>query len=178
MVSSFRLRRRRELGALLAWDVELAVVEGPVPHARVEVAPWMEDELLAVVGPGHPLTRVRHLKAARLVRELFLIREEGAGTRDVVLAALRNRRLTPTRLFEISENEVIKKLAAAGVGFAVLSRFAVQEEIARGELVPLEVDDLVMRRTLTWLQLKGRLPTPAMTEFRALATGPFRPTLT
>jgi DNA-binding transcriptional LysR family regulator len=168
---------RAVLEALLAHQVELAVVEGPVAHPRVEVSPWMEDELVAVVAPGHALTRVRSLRAAALMRELFLIREEGAGTREVVLAALRNRRLAPARLFEISENEVLKKLAAAGVGFAILSRFAVQEELARGELAALAVEDLVLRRTLTWLQVKGRRPGPAAAEFKALAEGPFRPRL-
>jgi DNA-binding transcriptional LysR family regulator len=163
--------------ALLSNTVELAVVEGPVSHSRVEVSPWMEDELVVVVAPGHPLTEVRRLKAARLFQELFLIREEGAGTRDVILAALRNRRLTPARLFEISENEVMKKLTAAGVGFSIMSRMAVEEEISRGELQPLAVEDFVLRRTLTWLQVKGRRPSAAMTEFRSLATGPFRPKL-
>jgi DNA-binding transcriptional LysR family regulator len=168
---------RGVLEALLANAIELGVVEGPVSHPRVEVSPWMEDELVAVVAPGHALTQVRHLKAARLFQELFLIREEGAGTRDIILAALRNRGVTPARLFEISENEVLKQLAAAGVGFSIISRMAVDEEIARGELTPLVVEDLVLRRTLTWLQVKGRRPSSAMTEFRALATGPFRPKL-
>jgi DNA-binding transcriptional LysR family regulator len=163
--------------ALLSNTVELAVVEGPVQHARVSVSPWMEDELAAVVAPGHPLTKVRRLKAARLFQELFLIREEGAGTRAVILAALRNRGVTPSRLFEISENEVIKQLISAGVGFSILSRMAVEEEVSRGELQPLVVEDLVLRRTLTWLEVKGRRPSAAMTEFRFLATGPFRPKL-
>jgi DNA-binding transcriptional LysR family regulator len=163
--------------ALLSNTVELAVVEGPVQHARVSVSPWMEDELVAVVAPGHPLTKVRRLKAARLFQELFLIREEGAGTRAVILAALRNRGVTPSRLFEISENEVIKQLISAGVGFSILSRMAVEEEVSRGELQPLVVEDLVLRRTLTWLEVKGRRPSAAMTEFRFLATGPFRPKL-
>jgi DNA-binding transcriptional LysR family regulator len=167
---------RAVLDAVLANTVELGVVEGPVSHARVAISPWMEDELVAVVAPGHPLTTVRHLKVARLFEELCLIREVGAGTRDVILAALRNRGVTPARLFEISENEVIKQLAASGVGFTILSRRAVLKEIAQGDLVPLAVEDLVLRRTLTWLEVKGRRPSAAMSEFRLLAGGRFRPT--
>ncbi len=171
------LNTRSVLDALLANRIELGIVEGPVSHTRVEVSPWMEDELVAVVAPGHPLAQVRRLRAARVFQELFLIREEGAGTRDIILAALRNRGLVPTRLFEISENEVIKQLAAAGVGVTILSRMAVEGELLRGELVPLAIEDLVLRRTLTWIQVKGRRPSPAMTEFRSLATGPLRPKL-
>jgi DNA-binding transcriptional LysR family regulator len=168
---------REALDALLSNAVELAVVEGPVSHPRVQVSPWMDDELVAVVAKGHPLTQVRRLKAARLFQELLLIREEGAGTRDIILAALRNRGVTPARLFEMSDNEVLKQLAAAGVGFSIMSRMAVEKEVSRGELVPLAVEDLVLRRTLTWLEVKGRRPSAAMAEFRALATGPFRPKL-
>jgi len=166
---------RGVLDSLLANAIELGVVEGPVSHPRVQVSPWVEDVLVAVVAPGHPLTGIRRLRAARLVQELFLIREEGAGTRDVVLAALRNRRLTPSRLFEVSDNEALKQLAAAGVGFAIISRMAVRAEVARGELSELAVEDLTLRRTLTFLHIRGRRPSPAAAEFRALATGPFRP---
>jgi hypothetical protein len=54
---------------------------------------------------------------------------------------------------------------------------AVEVELLRGELVPLAIEDLVLRRTLTWIQVKGRRPSAAMTEFRSLATGPLRPKL-
>jgi DNA-binding transcriptional LysR family regulator len=77
------LNTRSVLDALLANRIELGIVEGPVSHTRVEVSPWMEDELVAVVAPGHPLAQVRRLRAARVFQELFLTsarRARGRGT--------------------------------------------------------------------------------------------------
>ena len=73
------LNTRGVLDALLANRIELGIVEGPVSHARVDVSPWMEDELVAAVAPSHPLTKVRRLKAARVFQDdvHFVARDDG-----------------------------------------------------------------------------------------------------
>jgi DNA-binding transcriptional LysR family regulator len=160
---------RTVIGALLEHEVELGLVEGPVHDGRLEVRPWREDELVVVVAPGHPLTRKRNLTGAQLMEELLLLREEGAGTRDVMLAALRRRRWTPRRMFEVNSTEAIKGLVAAGVGWALLSARAVQDEVQLGRLRRLEVADFTLRRTLVWVRWKARRLGPAATAFRSLA---------
>jgi len=162
---------RAVLGAVLEHQVELGLVEGPVHDGRLEVRPWREDELLVVAAPGHPLTRKRGVTGAQLMEELLLLREEGAGTRDVTLAALRRRRWTPTRSFEVNSTEAIKGLVAAGVGWAVLSARAVRDELQVGRLKRIDVPDFALRRTLSWVRWRARRLGPAATAFRSLAEG-------
>jgi len=162
---------RAVLGAVLEHQVELGLVEGPLHDGRLEVRPWREDELLVVAAPGHPLTRKRGVTGAQLMEELLLLREEGAGTRDVTLAALRRRRWTPTRSFEVNSTEAIKGLVAAGVGWAVLSARAVRDELQVGRLKRIDVPDFALRRTLSWVRWRARRLGPAATAFRSLAEG-------
>jgi DNA-binding transcriptional LysR family regulator len=160
---------RTVIGALLDHQVELGLVEGPVQDGRIEVRPWREDELLVVAAPDHPLTRRRNVTGAQLMEEVLLLREEGAGTRTVMLAALRRRRWTPRRSFEVNSTEAIKGLVAAGVGWALLSARVVRDELQRGRLKRLEVPDFTLRRTLSWVRLKARRLGPAASAFRSLA---------
>ncbi len=160
---------RAVVGAVLEHEVELGLVEGPVQDGRLEVRPWREDELVVVVAPGHPLARSRRVTGPQLMEELLLLREEGAGTREVMLSALRRRRWTPRRVFEVNSTEAIKGLVSSGVGWALLSARAVRDEIQIGRLKRLEVQDFALRRTLSWIRWKARRLGPAATAFRSLA---------
>jgi DNA-binding transcriptional LysR family regulator len=149
--------------------VELGLVEGPIQDGRLEVRPWREDELLVLVGPGHPFARTRKVTGPQLMEEPMVVREEGAGTREVVLAALRRRRWTPHRTFEVNSTEAIKGLVAAGVGWAVLSARIVRDELQLGRLKRLDVPDFALRRALSWIRWKARRLGPAAAAFRSLA---------
>jgi len=160
---------RTVTGAVLDHQVELGLVEGPVQDGRLEVRPWREDELLVLVAPGHRLAHARRVTGPQLMEEPLILREEGAGTRQVLLAALRRRRWVPRRSFEVNSTEAIKGLVAAGVGWAVLSARVVRDDLQLGRLKRLEVPDLALRRMLSWIRWKARRLGPAAAAFRSLA---------
>lgn len=160
---------RTVVTAVLEHEVELGLVEGPAHDGRLEIRPWREDALVVVVATGHRLAKVRRLTGPRLMEDLLLLREEGAGTREVMLAGLRRRRWTPQRVFVVNSTEAIKGMVAAGVGWALLSERAVREEVELGRLKVLPVEDFALRRTLSWIRWKARRLGPAATAFRTLA---------
>jgi DNA-binding transcriptional LysR family regulator len=162
---------RTIVAAVVEHEVELGLVEGPVDDGRLEVRPWREDALVVVVSPGHPLARARKLTGPVLMEHLLLAREEGAGTREVMLAALHRRRWLPRRVFVVNSTEAIKGLVAAGVGWALLSERAVRDEVQLGRLKVLPVENFDLKRTLSWIRWRARRLGPAATAFRTLAEG-------
>jgi len=162
---------RTIVSAVLEHEVELGLVEGPVADGRLEVRPWQEDALQVVVSPGHRLARARRLTGPVLMEELLLAREEGAGTREVMLAALQRRKWMPKRVFVVNSTEAIKGLVAAGVGWALLSERVVRDEVQLGRLKVLQVENFALRRTLSWIRWRARRLGPAATAFRTLAEG-------
>src|SRR5437879_713141 len=74
---------RAVLRMLLESRVDVALVEGPVSHARVDVIPWRDDELVVIAHPDHHLASARRVAVAALAAEQFLVREPGSGTREV-----------------------------------------------------------------------------------------------
>ena len=158
---------------LLEGRIDIAIVEGPVSHARVAVVPWREDELVIIAPAAHPLLRKRRVMATDLSNEPFILREPGSGTRDVAESELARHGVHPSAAMQMGSTEAIKQAVAAGLGLAVVSRAAAADQLALGYISVVRLRDVVFRRALNELRLNGRAPSAATSAFRALlATEP------
>jgi len=154
--------------ALLERRLDVALVEGPVRHSRLDVVPWRADELVVIMPPAHRLARKRSIQLRELASEPLIEREPGSGTRKVAERALAAHGVTPTVTLQLGSTEAIKQAVAAGLGLAFVSRFAVEDQVALGRIAAVRVREAALGRTLTELRLRGRAPTPAATAFRRL----------
>lgn len=141
---------------LLEYRLDAAFVEGPVQHERLVLRKWREDQLVVVAASGHPLARRASLCLEDLADALWVVREAGSGTREVVEQVLEERGLRWTNSLEINSTAAIKQTVAAGHGLAMVSLHAAADQIALGKLKVLPVQDFQVRRELTYLSLKNR----------------------
>ncbi len=137
----------------------LGFVEGIDPLDGLESQMLMTDELVCVVRPGHRFARRDAIRPPELLDEAWIAREPASGTRAVAERALRERRIALVPAFEAASTEGLKRAVLDG-GFALLSRLAVDEEVANGSLVAVPVRDLDLRRELRVVRLEAR-PGPA-----------------
>ena len=93
------------------------------------------------------------------------MREPGSGTREVVSAALGSRDLVPQRTLEIGGTEAIKQLVMAGVGVAIVSAAAAEDQVRLGRLCVVPMKDFTVSRTLTRLSVPHRPVSPAARAF-------------
>ena len=159
------------LNLLLEYQLDVALVEGPVADERVQCEPWRPDELVVIAAPDHPLVRTAssgRLPVSLLGDQLFLIREPGSGTREVGEAALVQRGIQLRRTVELGSTEAIKQAVAAGLGLAVVSKAAIVDQLALNRLAVLQFEDLDIRRTFTRVRLVGRTPSPTARTFDQL----------
>lgn len=141
-------------------DVAVGLVEGHARASGIRLEPYVDDEIVAVAGlqAGGAALRVR--RPSDLVRIPILWREPGSGTRAVVERALRRAgiRRAPLAIdLEIGGTEAILGAAAAGLGVAFASRWAIQSHLAAGRLTLIPGLDLVIRRTFRWATATGAL---------------------
>ncbi|RFB79648.1 LysR substrate-binding domain-containing protein [Methylovirgula sp. 4M-Z18] len=156
---------------LLARELDIALVEGPVEDSAIEARPWRVDELIVIAPPGHRLTYGTH-KAAALADEVFIVREPGSGTREVVWAALAEHHVTPRATLEAGNTETIKQIVMAGLGIGIVSRAAAADHLTLGRLVKIDIEGFQVSRTLTRLSLRGRQPSAAAKAFEILLDPP------
>jgi DNA-binding transcriptional LysR family regulator len=162
---------RTVLRMLLESRVDVALVEGPVSHARVDVIPWRDDELVVIAHPDHHLASgvsSRPIAADALAGEQFLVREPGSGTREVTERVLARHGIRLTNTMRVGGTEAMKQAVAAGLGLAIVSRAAAGDQLALGRIAVLDVKDLVIGRMLTQLRLRDRVSTVAAKELELL----------
>lgn len=157
--------------ALLERRLDVALVEGPVEDARIQVVSWRDDELVVIGPPDHPLARRRRVALEELARESFIVRERGSGTRRVAERALNERGVTLRVGMQLASTEAIKQAVVAGLGLAIVSRAAIADQLALGRLAVIPLRDVSLHRALTELRLSGRVPTAAAVAFRSMLAG-------
>jgi molybdate transport repressor ModE-like protein len=149
------------LERLLVGRIQLALVgETPIDE-RVELEPFLADEIVGVAKPGLLGIRNGKAKPDAVSKETLLVREENSSTRQVAERELAEAGLRPTSVWELDSSEAIKRAAREGLGVAFLSRYAVAEEVERGELESF--------------RLAGRPPIRRKLYVARLARRPFSP---
>ena len=122
------------IARVLAGRVQLALVGETKVDERIELTPFLSDEIVGVAKQGLLPIKGGRIKPAALAEQTLLVREAGSSTRQTAERALSGLTGRPRRVWELDSSEAIKRAAREGLGIAFLSRYAVAEELERGEL--------------------------------------------
>lgn len=146
---------------LVVRQADLAVGGRP-PSADVRGEAFLDNMLVVVSRPDHPLGARRAVDPSLLAGETWLVREPGSGTRETSEEFLAGHGITPRTLMTVGSNGAIKQAAAVGLGITLLSEHAVAEELAGERLVSLRVRGTPVRRSWYALYMDStRLPRAA-----------------
>jgi DNA-binding transcriptional LysR family regulator len=126
----------RVIQSVVDMEVDVGFIEGPQTHADLHVRRWLEDELILVASPSHPLAQ-RAATNRQLADAVWILREPASGTRQAADAWLLEHLGALEVQYELGSTEAIKRLAAAGVGLACVSRHAVAAELEGGTLAEI-----------------------------------------
>jgi molybdate transport repressor ModE-like protein len=159
------------LKRLLSGRVQLALVGANEADDRIELDPFLEDEVVGVAKPGLAPLKSGKLAPARLSEFMLLARESGSSSQRAVDEELRTIGVEPAGVWELGSSEAIKRAAREGLGLAFLSRYAVAEEVERGDLESFRLRGRpAMRRHFSIAHLAGRPLSPAERSFVATLT--------
>jgi DNA-binding transcriptional LysR family regulator len=151
--------------ALLERRLDIALVEGPVEHPRIRARRWRSDELVLIAPPDHQLVSRRSVDVRELAAERFVVREPGSGTREVAERALAKSGVRPAVGLQLGSTEAVKQAVAAGLGLAILSRYAAEDQLALGSVALVRLRGVELRRTLSELRIEGRKPSAPAAAF-------------
>jgi molybdate transport repressor ModE-like protein len=154
------------LKRVLAGRLQLALVGATRADERIELDPFLEDEIVGVAKPGLVPLKVGALAAARLSEFMLLAREPGSSSQQIIDKELRAIGIRPAGVWELGSSEAIKRAAREGLGLAFLSRYAVAEEVERGDLESFRLAGRPpLVRNFSVARLAGRPPSPAERGF-------------
>lgn len=126
------------------------------------------DESVLVVSPQNPLAGQNTCTLHDLLPHTFLIKPSHSETYKFLaqhLGGLLGERLTT---MEISTLEAIKQCVMNNLGISVISRLAVKNELAGGQLIEIKPENLTFRRGIRYIHRKDKLLSPAAQRFLSL----------
>lgn len=149
-------------------ELDLGLIEGDCHHPDIEVQAWIADELVVFSAPDHPLAKLAKVSIEQLIKEPWILREKGSGTRETFDRALRNNHAKLNIRLELEHTEAIKRAVESGLGIGCISRLALKDAFRRGSLVPLATPSLNLGRYFYFLWHKQKYQTTGMREFISL----------
>ena len=131
-------------------SVDLALISFMPEEKDIEAQPVMNDELILVASPERPIAKKTKIRISDLSDEAFIAHTVTSPSRHKVVEAFRSSDTLLRIVMEVAMIETIKKLIAMNLGIGFVPEMCVQDEIVRGELVRLPLEDFRYQRTL-WL---------------------------
>ena len=153
-----------------AGTVDIGFAGPPIPFPEFARHAYMEDDMVLIVSPQHRLAARNTVSAKELTDELFILRERGSGTREILEEELRRAKVSLAQTNELGSTEAIKKTVAANLGISIVSSRAVILEAMIGNLRAVRVSDLDLRHMLYMLYLPNSPLSPAAEGFRRFLT--------
>jgi DNA-binding transcriptional LysR family regulator len=156
---TLRIANSEEVVAAVAGgDADFGVVESPSTSQRLHQRAWLEDPLLFVARPDHPLVAAAPIDPMALSGVLLAVREPGSGTRSTLVEAWPRPLHESFRLLELGSLPAVRASVLGGDTVAFVSRWVVAEDLERGALTVRPT------RTMRLVRRREPLPSRAVTE--------------
>jgi LysR family transcriptional regulator for metE and metH len=164
---------RRPIAALLDGRIDLGIATGTERDERLEYHPLFQDEMVAVMTPEHRLASRSYLRAEDFAAEHLIMYTIPESESTLFRTVLVPAGVRPAKVSLIELTEAIVELVRAGVGIAVLARWAVSPQLESGVLRAVPVTRRGIRRRWYAATVRQKSPPDYLRAFtRLLADGP------
>jgi DNA-binding transcriptional LysR family regulator len=127
----------------------------------------MEEELLLVTSPNHPLARKKRIVAQDLRGQHFILFESGSNTRRALDEFFLRENIEPTIVMETENVEIIKALVRTNLGITIISFQSVAREFASHQLFCARITGQELVRRTGWVYAKANRVPRAVQEVMA-----------
>jgi len=147
-----RLGYSRRIHTRLATGLaDIALLEQSPRHPNIKVEPWMQDELLLVCGPGHPLWGRETIELNELENLHYVLREATSSLRNTLDKNLLKHQIKLDNIdMEVGSTDTIIEILQRGKQVSFLPQFAVNSFLERNSLHQIKINQLHINRTL-WI---------------------------
>jgi DNA-binding transcriptional LysR family regulator len=148
--------------------LDVGLTEADVKWPDVDATVFMDDELVAIAPPSHPLARKRGVTPQALCAEPFVVRDTGSESGSWAERSLAGLGYRVDPVLSLGSTEAVKQAVAAGLGVAMVSRLAVTPDVAAKRLAVLRVKGLSVKRPVFYLRPLHGAESKAAVAFRCI----------
>ena len=144
---------------------DLGFISYPVEHKKLLVKEVLEDQLVIITPPNHPLARHPDLAPRHLEDQMLIMHESGSAPRKAFESYIRKNALDVEVHLELSSNRAIKRAVEDGLGIALISRKVANEEIVSKRLIAIPLSDPSMTRRFYMVHHKDKYLSESLQNF-------------
>jgi DNA-binding transcriptional LysR family regulator len=159
---------KRVIELLNSGNIDIGLVEGDVTRQRMSVKKLLSDELLIIVSPDHPWAKRKEIPVSEMVKEPFILREAGSGTRQIIEKFLARHGIAIHDMKVstiLGSTEAIKDAVENGLGISIISRWAARKESKYGTLHLLNIKEEKIMRDFSLIVNKNSISSNSLEEF-------------
>ena len=144
------------LDMLTTSNKDLAIMGQPPEEAELVAQAFLDNPLVVIAAPTHPLVGKSRIALKHLEREAFITREPGSGTRKAAERHFSRHGVEFHSAMEMSSNEAIKQAVEAGLGLGILSLHTLELELAMQRLAVLDIERFPIMRQWFVVHRQGK----------------------
>jgi DNA-binding transcriptional LysR family regulator len=129
-------------------EVDIALIEG-LPYTNdksIKITRFAKDKLSFICSPQHSFASMQKVTLKDLLKEQFIMRERGSGTRQIIEAEFAKVGAHVKVAYEFNNPEAIKNAVSCNLGISALSDLIIKNELQMGMLKEIPVSTIKIYR--------------------------------
>jgi DNA-binding transcriptional LysR family regulator len=149
----------RSIEMLRSGAGDLGLLTLPIEASDLVSVPLLQEELLLVTYPSHPLAAQKRIVPADLEKQPFVLFETGSITRHIVEDFFGRERIAPPVIMETENVEIIKAMVKTGLGIGIVPYQAIAREVRAGQFFCAHIEGHGLVRETGWVYARAnRVP--------------------
>jgi LysR family transcriptional regulator, transcriptional activator of the cysJI operon len=129
------------IDSILSFKTDLGFLAYRVFNEKLVIKPFMEEELVMIAAPHHPLVSQKNVDLRILNGQSFIMREKGSATREEIEAKFKSENIEIKVVMELGSTEAIKYTVEAGLGISIVPAEVVRREVEANLLKVIRFSD-------------------------------------
>ena len=144
---------------------DIGFISYPIEHEKIHIHAILEDQLVFILPPDHPICRLKRLKPNDLEGNPMIVHEKNSAPHQIFHEFIAKNDIAVTSTLELSSNRAIKQAVESGLGIALISRKVADDEIQSGRLKAIPVPDKSIKRKFYLIYHKKKFISDTLKTF-------------
>lgn len=140
--------------ALYNSELDLVISNKPENLHQLDYIEIKQDEMYALVAPGHSWVKKKYVTAADFKSENLVIFSKPMNTVHLYNKVLKPAHVEPLKVFEVPMTETMIDMVSVGMGVCVIPHWVSRPYIDLGRVIPVKVTSKGLMRSLGIVRIK------------------------
>jgi len=139
--------------------VDIGIIEGVSHHPKLISEVIYTDEYQLVASPECPY---EHITVVEIKNFPMILREPTSNTRGILDEAFASTSGRMNIIWSSVSIDAIKLAVKAGLGYSLLPRQLIEDDLREGTLKVIKIEDFMIKRTVSWVMHRDRQMSESM----------------